>query len=156
MPTSIHRQQLPPAHAACLDAAKQALANAYAPHSGIQVAAALELATGGVITGTNYESDSYGLTLCAERAAIAHCQTDGQIDQIRAILLVARAASSGSGLQLTPCGACRQWIGELAQRLQRDFPIYCFAAHAEQGITLMARSLLPDAFLWPNELKTKP
>jgi cytidine deaminase len=144
---AIARADLPAHAAAALPVAEAALANAYSPFSGIQVAAALLLEGGAVIIGTNYESASYGLTLCAERAAIASAQSAASgPPACIGIVLAARDRASGKGLQLTPCGACRQWIVELANRCGQAFPLYCFAAGAANGTMLSSAELLPDAF----------
>ena len=52
-------------------AAREAAATAYAPYSDYPVGAALRFADGAIITGTNIENASYGLSLCAETVAVA-------------------------------------------------------------------------------------
>ena len=52
-------------------AAKNALANSYSPYSKFRTGAALRFADGTVVTGTNVENASYGLSLCAETVAVA-------------------------------------------------------------------------------------
>ena len=67
-----------------------------------------------IVTGANVENASYGLTLCAERAALAAaCQLGaaGERPQITAIAVVGLDAQPG---ECMPCGACRQWFAELA------------------------------------------
>ncbi len=50
--------------------ARQAALRSYSPYSNFKVGAALLLANGEIVTGTNVENTSYGLTICAERSAV--------------------------------------------------------------------------------------
>ncbi len=147
----IQRTHLDPAPMRALKQAEAALSRSWCPHSHFHVGAALLLGNGGVITGVNYESDSYGLTLCAERCAIARAQAEGVINSIQALFICAsRKVDPTNGPPLTPCGACRQWLAELALRLERDVPVYSFREQAPQGIRTSARDLLPGAFSLPQ------
>lgn len=96
-----------------LDAARQAMATAYAPYSGVRVGAALQTVEGPV-TASNVENGAYGSTLCAERMAVGRANARG----LRSFPLVAIAAD-GERLQadrpVTPCGACRQVLHEMAR-----------------------------------------
>jgi cytidine deaminase len=91
-------------------AANRARKNAVAKHSGFQVGAALVTRRGKIITGANVESDSYGLTCCAERVALFKALTEGHKDFV-AIAVV--APSKGGPM---PCGACRQLLIEYAPK----------------------------------------
>ena len=96
-----------------LQAARAAALKAYAPYSKFRVGAAV-LAGGQVHVGANVENASYGLSLCAERVALAHAVVAGarDIEGLAVCCLDAPpAADPGLGM---PCGACRQWISELA------------------------------------------
>ncbi len=79
---------------------------AYAPHSGFLVGVAVVTSDDRVFAGCNVENASYGLTLCAERSAIAAAVGAGA-RAIRAIVLV-----TATGRACPPCGACLQWISE--------------------------------------------
>jgi cytidine deaminase len=91
-----------------IDAAREALARAYSPYSGIKVGAAVLTEQGQVFAGANVENASYGLTLCAERAAIAAAvAAEGPGMQIKALAVVSNQTGP-----FAPCGACRQVINE--------------------------------------------
>lgn len=130
-----------------LESAESVLFRSHCPHSGLQVAAGLVLEDGSVVHGTNYESASYGLTLCAERSALARAQAEGRIGKATALVLTARWKVDGKApAPLSPCGACRQWLAELSVRLGRDLTIFAFWEKAARGRRWSARGLLPEAF----------
>jgi cytidine deaminase len=82
--------------------------HAYAPYSGFRVGAAVLLRDGRVFAGCNVENASYGLTICAERNAIfAAVAASARKPEI-----VAVAVCNERGVPCSPCGACRQVIGE--------------------------------------------
>ncbi len=143
----VHRKELTRQQQAALEDVEGILGRSYNPFSGLCVGAGLVLQDGTVLTGINYESASYGLTLCAERTAIARAQTENRIGQVSCLVLVARRRSSDAEeAPLTPCGACRQWLAELAARLGRDIPVYTFWAGGAKGLQGSAQALLPEAF----------
>lgn len=118
-------------------AAEDAGLNAYAPYSKFRVGAAV-LADGKVYTGANVENASFPLTLCAERAALSAAVAAGT-SAIEAIAIACIDADREQGLdQLMPCGACRQWIVELAP----DARIFICGADREYS----AEELLPMPF----------
>ncbi len=94
-----------------LQAAREVLGKAYAPYSRLRVGAALLTAQGNLFSGANVENASYGLTLCAERAAIAAAvAAEGPGLQIQAL-----AVACDSPGACPPCGACRQVIHEFGE-----------------------------------------
>lgn len=94
---------------ALIEQALEVRKRAYAPYSNYQVGAALRGASGAVYTGCNVENASYGLTQCAERAAITAAVAAGE-REFAALAL----ATAGGGM---PCGACRQVIAEFCRSL---------------------------------------
>jgi len=124
--------------AALETAARAVLGRAYAPYSGLHVAAALRMPDGRIVTGVNVENASYGLTLCAERNALSAAVTLGG-GAAQALLLVSSAREP-----ITPCGACRQVLLELAP----DAAVRCLGRDGGTPRTLRttAAALLPGAF----------
>lgn len=93
-----------------LKAATKAAEMSYSPYSGFKVGAALQLTNGKVVTGTNVENVSYGLTICAERAALVRAVSEfGPAIRIEAV-----AVANLNGAASPPCGACRQMLAEFA------------------------------------------
>lgn len=96
-----------------LAAARATALHAHAPYSHFRVGAAV-LTEQGVFIGCNVENASYGLCLCAERVALGSAIAAGarRISAVAVTCLDARADLGLTGR--TPCGACRQWLLELA------------------------------------------
>jgi cytidine deaminase len=89
-------------------AAQQAAHHAYAPYSGFRVGAALLLEGGAIVTGANVENASYGLSICAERSAIARAIAQhGPKLRIPAVVV-----TNLNNAPSSPCGACRQVLAE--------------------------------------------
>jgi len=126
-----------PALEGLLGQARDAARNSYSPYSGFRVGAALRLASGGVVTGTNVENVSYGLTMCAERSALVRAVSEfGPTIRITAI-----AVANLNNAASPPCGACRQMLAEFALP---DAPVVFPAA---DGLRVMSFSdVLPLAF----------
>ena len=123
-----------PAAAELVAAARAARERAYAPYSGFRVGAALLTAQGDVITAANVENASYGLAICAERAAVVAAVAAGS----RSFQSIAVAGNGPD--PVTPCGACRQVLAEFGGDLVIE-------SVGPTGCTRWAlRELLPDAF----------
>lgn len=135
-----------------VSAAIAAAGNAYAPYSNFHVGAALLLDDGSIITGSNFENASYGMTLCAETVAIAKANSDGQLRQIVAIAVAGGPAGKVAAGRdaIMPCGRCRQIIKEVADLTEIDLPVHCAKAGGYDTYTLS--ELLPHGF-GPASLK---
>jgi cytidine deaminase len=120
-----------------LQQARQAALRAHCPYSRFRVGAAL-VAGGQLFVGVNVEISSYGLTLCAERSALAAAITAGAgpITHLAVACLDVPATAALS--ERTPCGACRQWLADLAPRAV----IYLEGVADEFAVA----DLLPHAF----------
>lgn len=103
-----------PGRDALLASARAAARHAHAPYSRFRVGAVVLSGDGRVFHGCNVENASYGLTTCAERVALASAIAAGarSIQAVAVACLDADAALGPEGR--SPCGACRQWMLELA------------------------------------------
>jgi cytidine deaminase len=131
-----------------LDMAMAAAQKAYAPYSQFHVGAALLFDDGTIVTGANFENASYGLSLCAETAAIVDANHRGLRSGLLAIAVhggpIKNSHVSPNQHAITPCGRCRQMINEVAQLGDTDPIIYC---GYDGGYTQHSLSvLLPVAF----------
>ncbi len=117
-----------------LKAAARARAAAYAPYSGYLVGAALLAKDGGVYVGCNVENASYGLTICAERAAVFAAVAAGR----REFSMLALSLGGGGA----PCGACRQVLSEFAPEL----PVVVGDGDGAPFREFALNQLLPEAF----------
>jgi cytidine deaminase len=125
-----------------MEKARQAAQLSYSPYSKFKVGAALRLTNGEVVTGTNVENVSFGLTICAERSALVSAVSRfGPQIRIEAVA-VANLNKKAS----PPCGACRQMLTEFI------VPGAQVAFQTADGMRTMSFSeLLPMAF----EMKLK-
>jgi cytidine deaminase len=120
-----------------LERARAAALNSYSPYSGFRVGAALRLSNGEIVTGTNVENVSYGLTICAERSALVRAVAQfGPGIRIEAV-----AVANLNDAASPPCGACRQVLAEF---IEPGAPVVFPATDGMRTMTF--RELLPMAF----------
>jgi cytidine deaminase len=136
--------------AALVEAAREAARHAHAPYSRFAVGAALLLRDGSVVTGTNFENASYGLSLCAETVALATANARGRLADVVAVAVIGGMIGpdglpNGSNV-VGPCGRCRQVMNEAAQMGGRDLAVFCASADGRTVERHMLSELLPHAF----------
>jgi cytidine deaminase len=89
-----------------MEAAFKVRGHAHAPYTKFSVGAAVLTRSGKIFTGCNIENVSLGLTICAERAAVAAAVAHGEKE------LIVMAIVADSSEPVVPCGACRQVMAE--------------------------------------------
>ena len=118
-----------------IEIATAARVKSVAPFSNFLVGAALRTSDGKIFTGSNVESASYGLTVCAERVAIWKALSEGERDFIELVIVADTE-------QLTPpCGTCRQIIWEFCKNAK-----IVLANLRGEREELTIKELLPRAF----------
>ena len=136
--TGSNRAELEEALQALKPAAIVACENAHAIYSQFPVGAALLASEGTVFAGCNVENASFGLTICAERNALAQAVASGvRPGQVEYLLIYTPGDTAH-----TPCGACRQVMHELLS--SEAVVISCCDGHAVRSWNMS--NLIPDPF----------
>lgn len=118
------------------EAARAAMAKAYAPYSKFPVGAAIRADDGKIHVGANIENISFPQGWCAEPSAIsAMIMAGGR--RIQEIAVIAEKLPL-----CTPCGGCRQKIAEFASAETRIY--LCDDLGVQKTVTM--GELLPYAF----------
>lgn len=120
-----------------LKKAQEVSEKAYAKYSNFAVGACVLASSGKVYVGCNVENASYGLTICAERNAIANAVANGE----KSILAI--AIYSPNMQNCAPCGACRQVIFEFQGENEVDI-----ITQVNEGYKVYKiNELLPEGFV---------
>lgn len=135
--------------AALLDAAAAAARRAHAPYSRFAVGAAVLGESGRIHAGCNVENASYGLSICAERAAVCVAVAAGE-RRLCAVALVGGPAGAPAG-ECLPCGACRQVLAEFCAP---DCPV--LTAAPDGAVRRRLADLLPEPFGLPAVQREDP
>ena len=127
-----------------MERAMEAARGAYAPYSRFHVGAAVRMADGTVVTGSNQENIAYPSGLCAERVAMysASAQHPGLAMTAMAVV----GYNEGEYCEASPCGACRQVMAEYEQRDGHEMTLLCYLAGGRIRRIKGAKSLLPFTF----------
>ena len=134
-----------------VDAARAATANSYAVYSHFNVGAAVRLADGLIVSGTNQENAAYPSGLCAERTTIFWANSQYPSQPVKVLAIAARNDSGELDVPIPPCGACRQVILETEKRYNTPIRIILYGAKecyvVEDGIMALLPLSFDSAFL---------
>lgn len=115
---------------------------AYCPYSNYSVGAALLCADGRIVTGSNIENASYGVSNCAERTAFFKAVSEGEKDFV-AIAISGGSSGEESDSYAYPCGVCRQVMREFCD--EEKFKILVVKNEKEYEEYLL-KDLFPKSF----------
>lgn len=122
-----------------LAAAHEARRHSHSPYSRYPVGAAVATASGAIFGGANLENRSFGVTLCAERSAVAAAVSAGH-HRIAAVAVVTESTPPAA-----PCGVCRETLAEFCDP---ETPILLVNPAGERRLFTLG-ALLPEPFRFP-------
>lgn len=130
-----------------VEAAKAATFRSYSPYSHFSVGAAIRLANGEVVTGSNQENAAFSAGTCAERSACFYAGAQYPDVAFECIAIAARG-TDGKFLDdpVSPCGVCRQALLEYEARSGAKITVLMVAAEKVYRLPSVS-SLLPFAFV---------
>jgi len=128
-----------------LEKAKEQVNNAYAPYSGFQVGAAVELENGEIFTGNNQENAAYPSGLCAERVAMFYANANYPNVAVKTLAIAAFTNGKFLPNPVTPCGSCRQVLLETESRFGKNIPVLLYGTE-EVYLIENVKQLLPLCF----------
>lgn len=142
--------QLPAAERELAEAAFEAAKTlAYAPYSEFKVGAAVRLANGELIKGSNQENAAFPAGICAERVALSTVSVLYPGEQILMIAVAYQKDNLSEAMAhtvLSPCGTCRQSIAEYITRQQQPIALLLCSATGPVYKIDNAMQLLPFSF----------
>lgn len=115
----------------------------YSPYSHFRVGAAVISDAGKIYAGCNVENGSFGLTQCAERAALTAAIADGVAPRSLSTLLIYIPGDTAH----PPCGACRQVMDEL----MAEDSLVLSCCDGDAVLSWTRSEYLPDPFI-PDSL----
>jgi cytidine deaminase len=125
--------------------ARKAAATAYAPYSGFSVGAAVRLASGIIVSGSNVENAAFPSGICAERNALSNASSNHPGDNPLTLAVAAMTEKGLSPEPVSPCGNCRQVIAEEEIRSGKSIRII-LSSEKKIQIVDKAGDLLPLQF----------
>jgi len=138
--------QLSLADQALLAAAKKATSTAYAPYSHFNVGAAARLSSNVIIIGSNQESTSFPVGICAERTLLNSVGSQFPHEKIQTIAISYDPVGKPSLEPISPCGMCRQSLLDYENRFQSPIKIIMAGMSGKVMVLNSATHLLPFGF----------
>ena len=134
-----------------VEAAKEMTRTSYVPYSKFHVGAAIRMADGSIVKGSNQENAAYPSGTCAERTACFYASASKPGMAMKKIAIAAWTRlrmpdeapyeSCFQAEPISPCGACRQVMAEL---MRPDAPV--IMADGVSYRIMRVCELLPYAF----------
>lgn len=136
--------EMPACDRELMECAMDATRSSYSPYSRFRVGAAVRLADGTLVQGSNQENLAYPSGLCGERVALfaASVQHPGQA----VVALAVVGSQEGDFLEASPCGACRQVMAEYEMRYGNEIDVFCYLKGGRVRHIHGVKSLLPFTF----------
>jgi cytidine deaminase len=128
-----------------VNSAIKAARDAYAPYSEYHVGAALRLANGEIIIGSNQENAAYPSGICAERVAIFYAGARHPDVAVQSIAIAAIREGILQEGPVAPCGACRQVLYEKESQGEGSMELILYGSKKIQVINRVT-DLLPIPF----------
>ena len=110
--TAYKQNELPADIRELVEAAKENVSHSYSPYSHFAVSAAIRLADGTIMRGTNQENCAYPSGLCAERTTLFYAHSLHPDLAVTAIAICCFTNGHFTAQPGSPCGACRQVMTE--------------------------------------------
>ena len=129
-----------------LSIAKNATETAYAIYSNFKVGAAAILSNGQIVIGSNQESASYPVGICAERALLNSIGSQHHKETILAMAISYQPIGKPSDNPLSPCGMCRQSLLDYENRYLAPIKIILGGFTGSVMVFKSASQLLPFGF----------
>jgi len=129
-----------------LEAAKKATNTAYAPYSNFKVGAAARLSSNIIIVGSNQESASFPVGICAERTLLNSIGSQFPSEIIHTMAISYEPVGKPSVEPISPCGMCRQSLLDYENRFQSPIKIIMAGMTGKVMVLQSAAHLLPFGF----------
>jgi cytidine deaminase len=140
------KEQLTELDQALLEAAQLATKTAYAPYSHFLVGAAARLSNGQIVIGSNQESTSFPVGICAERTLLNSVGSQFPALSITAMAISYQPVGKDSKEPISPCGMCRQSLLDFENRYEAPIRIILSGMEGEVMVIPSAANLLPFGF----------